>query len=73
MRNTPVRWSNLDVAERDCLRDLDLVADARLELEGGLELRAAVGAKGQSTSGARLDLVVNVNCPLTATIPELTS
>ena len=49
MRNTPVRWSNLDsVAERDRLRDLDLVADARLELEGGLELRAAVGAKGQS-------------------------
>ena len=62
-KHTPVRWSNLDVAERDRLRDLDLVADARHELEGGFKLRAAVGAQGQSTSGARLDLVVNCKLP----------
>eukprot|EP00964_Phaeocystis_antarctica_P004605 scaffold2484_cov46-Phaeocystis_antarctica.AAC.2 len=48
------------VAERDCLRDFNLVTDARLELdEPALEVRAVVGGEGHSASGARLDLVVD--------------
>ena len=54
------------VAERDPLRDFNLVTDARLELgEPARELRAGVGAEGQSTSAARLDLVVSGECSAT--------
>eukprot|EP00964_Phaeocystis_antarctica_P131834 scaffold95822_cov77-Phaeocystis_antarctica.AAC.1 len=48
------------VAERDRLRDFNLVTDVRLELEEpALEARAVVGGEGHSAARARLDLVVN--------------
>eukprot|EP00964_Phaeocystis_antarctica_P024414 scaffold13674_cov61-Phaeocystis_antarctica.AAC.6 len=56
-----LRWRE---PERDRLRDLHPVTDARLELgEVALELRAVVGGDTRKVSGARLELVVRSELP----------
>jgi hypothetical protein len=57
--NEPYSTKHPRIAERDRLRDFNLVSDARLELdEPALERRAVVGGNAHIGSRARLDLIV---------------
>eukprot|EP00964_Phaeocystis_antarctica_P012637 scaffold6962_cov54-Phaeocystis_antarctica.AAC.2 len=59
-KHAPTTGDRGRVAERDRLRDFNLVTDVRLELEEpALEARAVVGGEDHGASGARLDLVVD--------------